>query len=283
MTRAMPKTTRKQARTTIGSSPPGASTRSPLRTVALPNEHGGWGLTAEPVVLGLLLGPSVAGVCLGAAAVLAFLARTPVKLLSIDVRHGRWSARTRLAAQVAAVELTGVILLGIAALLLAGWSWLVPVAVAAPFVGVEWWYDSRGRGRRLVPELSGAVGIAAVAAAVVVAGGGPASLAVGAWLVLAARAVGSVPFVRTQILRLRRGTGSVRRSDAWQAAAVAVAVGAAAVEPRVIVGTIAVIVLAALQCWWVRRPPVPPQQLGFTQLGLGVGLVVVTAVGAALA
>lgn len=275
-------TSRNPVGTTTGSSPPGASARSPLRAVALPNEHGGWGLTAEPVVLGLLIGPSVAGACLGAAAVLAFLARTPVKLLSIDVRHGRRGGRSRLAAQVAAVELTVVVLLGIAALLLAGWAWLVPVAVAAPFVGVEWWYDSRGRGRRLVPELSGAVGIAAVAAAVVLAGDGPASLAVGAWLVLAARAVGSIPFVRTQILRLRRGTGSVRRSDAWQAAAVAVAVGAAAVEPRVIAGSIAVIALAALQCWWMRRPPVPPKRLGFTQLGLGVGLVVVTAVGAAL-
>jgi hypothetical protein len=33
----------------------------------------------------------------------------------------------------------------------------------------------------------------------------------------------------------------------------------------------------------VRRPPVPAKVLGFRQLGLGIGLVVVTAVGVWLA
>ena len=42
--------------------------RSPLRAVAVPSEHGGWGLTAEPVLLGLIVAPSAAGACLGAAA-----------------------------------------------------------------------------------------------------------------------------------------------------------------------------------------------------------------------
>lgn len=261
---------------------PDASVRSPWRAVAVPNEHGGWGLTTEPVVLGLLLGPSPAGLCIGIAAVLAFLARTPVKLLSIDVRHRRRSARSRLAARVAAVELTAILLLALAAVLSAGWSWLVPVAVAAPLVAAEWWYDSRGRGRRLVPELAGAVGIAAVAAAVVLAGDGPTSLAVGAWLVLAARALGSIPFVRVQILRLRRGAGDVRHSDGWQVAAVAVAVAAAAVDRQLLAGAVAVATVAALQCWWVRRPPVPAKQLGFTQLALGLAVVAVTGLGAGL-
>lgn len=258
-----------------------AAARSPLRAVALPNEHGGWGLTAEPVVLGLLLAPSFAGASLGVAALLAFLVRTPVKLLSIDARHGRWIDRSRLALRVASAELAAIVLLAAATTWAAGWSWLVPVGIAAPLVALEWWYDSRGRGRRLAPELAGAVGIAAVAAAVVVAGGGSAWLAAGAWLVLAARALGSIPFVRTQIVRLRRGGGSAASSDRWQAVAVAVAVTAVAIEGRMIGGAIGVALLAALQWWWVRRPPVPPKRLGFTQLGLGIGLVVITAATAA--
>ena len=40
--------------------PAGKSERSMLRSVAVPTEHGGWGLTAEPVVLGLAVAPSAA-------------------------------------------------------------------------------------------------------------------------------------------------------------------------------------------------------------------------------
>jgi len=44
----------------------------PWKAVALPAEHGGWGLLAEPVVLGLVSAPSAAGICLALArAVLA--------------------------------------------------------------------------------------------------------------------------------------------------------------------------------------------------------------------
>lgn len=258
-----------------------ARTRSPLRSVAVPNEHGGWGLTAEPVLLGLLLAPSSAGVGLGLAAVLAFLVRTPVKLISLDLRHDRWTDRSRLAARVAALELVAMTLLAVVAIALAGWTWMAPVVVALPLVVLEWSFDARGRGRRLVPELTGAVGIAAVAAAIVLAGDGSVSLAIGAWLVLAARAVGSIPFVRAQITRLRRG-GGPGRTDLWQLGAVAVAAGAAALDHRLLAGAAFVTVLAVLQVWWVRRPPIPPKQLGFTQLGLGVVLVVVTAVGAAV-
>jgi hypothetical protein len=56
----------------------GASTRSPWRAVVIPSEHGGWGLTLEPVVLGLLVAPSIAGLAIGVAAFLAFLVRTPL-------------------------------------------------------------------------------------------------------------------------------------------------------------------------------------------------------------
>lgn len=263
--------------------PPAAAARSPWRSVAIPNEHGGWGLTLEPVLLGLLVAPSLAGVLLGVAAFLAFLVRTPLKLLSIDRRHHRWVERSRWAARIATIELALIGLLGVAALLLAGWVWLVPVALAAPLVIVEWSYDSRGRGRRLIPELTGAAGIAAVAATIVLAGDGSAHLAVAVWMILAARAIGSIPFVRVQIARLRRGTGNVRGSDFAQLAAVLVAAVAAIVEPRVALGATAIAVMAGLQTWWVRTAPVAPRKLGFTQLGLGLGVTLVTGFGALVA
>ena len=69
------------------------------------------------------------------------------------------------------------------------------------------------RSRRLVPEFCGAVGIAAVAASVALAGGANTRIAVGLWLVLAARSLASIPFVRVQIARLRHGSGPVTVSD----------------------------------------------------------------------
>src|SRR5512136_2263107 len=60
----------------------------PLKAVALPAEHGGWGFLAEPVILGLVLAPSAAGVCLALAALAAFLARHPLRLLLLDRRKG---------------------------------------------------------------------------------------------------------------------------------------------------------------------------------------------------
>ena len=75
--------------------------RAGWRSVAMPSEHGGWGLTLEPVMLGLLVAWSRAGVALGVAAFAAFLLRTPAKLVAIDLRRGRWLDRSRLALRIA--------------------------------------------------------------------------------------------------------------------------------------------------------------------------------------
>lgn len=127
------------------------------RAVAMPSEHGGWGLTLEPVLLGLLVAWSTAGVALGTAAFIAFLLRTPAKLVAVDVRRGRWLDRSRLALRIAIVEaavLAGAVVVAIAS---AGWSWLMPVLVAGPLMAIELSFEIRSRGRRLVPELCGAV------------------------------------------------------------------------------------------------------------------------------
>jgi hypothetical protein len=251
------------------------------KQAVLPAEHGGWGLTLEPILLGLALVPSWAGFALGLAAFTAFLVRTPLKLALVDRRRRQWGARSRLAARVAVVELA-VIAAG------AAWAagaaddlrWIVPVAIAAPFVGAELWFDVRSHGRRLVPELCGSIGIAAVAAAIVLAGGRSVGLAAGAWLVLAGRSVGAIPFVRVQIVRLRRGEGSVRPSDLGQVAALALGVAAVVCARRVVAGLAGLVVLAVLQAVWVRRPPTVAKVLGLRQMALGVALVLVTVVGA---
>ena len=257
----------------------GTTERAAWRAVAVPCEHGGWGLTLEPVLLGLIIAWSVSGLALGVAAFAAFLVRTPLKLVLIDLRRRRWLERSRLAAQIATGELAvlggAVVLAG----LRSGMTWLVPAALALPLVAVEMWFDIRSRGRRLVPELCGAIGIAAVVAVIVLASGRDFRLAIGSWLVLSARAVGAIPFVRVQIMRLRRGHGDVWHSDLAQACSLGIGIVAILVDTRLAAGCVGVAVLALLQTLWVRRPPIAAKQLGLRQMALGIGLVAVTAAG----
>jgi hypothetical protein len=113
-----------------------------------------------------------------------------------------------------------------------------------------------------------------------VAGDGDVRLAVAAWLILAARSVGAIAFIRIQIARLHRGVANTRSSDLFQLLAIAVA---AAVDPDVMLGSLAVLVIGALHLVWVRSSPVPPAKvLGIRQMALGFGLVAVTAIGVGL-
>ncbi len=146
----------------------------------IPSEHGGWGLTVEPALLGLLVAPSIAGGALAVAAFLAFLVRTPLKVVLVDRRRHRGSDRDRLARRVVAVELAVLTAMVVVAFARADADWLVPLAVALPLFAIELWFDARSRGRRLTPELCGAIGISAVAAAIVLAGGEGHVLAFGA-------------------------------------------------------------------------------------------------------
>jgi len=198
-----------------------AGERVGWRAAAMPSEHGGWGLTLEPVLLGLLVAWSTAGVALGFAAFVAFLLRTPAKLVAVDIRRGRWLDRSRLAMRIAIVE---------------------TVVLAA-----------------------------AVAVAVMVAGW--------VWLVLTARAIGAIPFVRVQIFRLRRGHGPVRHSDLAQVTAVAIATMAMMADRRLLAGSVGVLLLALARSVWVRQAPIPAKRLGVREMAIGIALVASTAVG----
>jgi hypothetical protein len=253
--------------------------RAPWRAVAIPSEHGGWGLTLEPALLGLLVAPSIAGGALALAAFLAFLVRAPLKVVLVDRYRHRVLERDRLAVRFAAIELSAIVVLVLVALARAGATWMVPFAVALPLFAVELWFDARSRGRRLVPELCGAVGITATVAAIAIAGGESSSLALALWTVLAARAVASVPFARVQVLRLKSGLTSTRVSDVAQCAGVALAAVAAFLDGAVVAGAAAVAVVAAIQFSWSRGPARPAKVVGFSQLGFGLAVVATTAVG----
>jgi hypothetical protein len=254
------------------------------RAVAVPSEHGGWGLTAEPIALGLLVGFSVAGLAIGTAAMLAFLVRTPLKLAVIDHRRGRRLERTVLARRLAIAELAAIALCAAVACALAGPAWLVPIAIAAPPIALELWFDVRSRGRRLVPELAGSVGIASVAAAIVIAADGTTSLAVAVWVIIAARAIVAIPFVRTQIQRLRHGAAPLAATVAFQVIGIAVAISAAVVDQRLLAGATAVAAGSLLQCRALGIDRIPPAKvLGVLQMVFGLVVVGASALGVLVA
>lgn len=252
--------------------------RSALRSIAVPTEHGGWGLTAEPVVLGLAVAPSIAGLCLGSAAIIAFLARTPLRVVLVDRHRNRDLDRTGLARRVLLVEVAVIVALVAGAAVTATATFWWPAAIAAPLVATELWFDTRSRSRRLVPELAGTYGICSVAAMILLATGHPPAEAIAAWLILAGRATTAIPHVRAQIARLHQRSWSSRELIVADFAALAVAIAAVAIDPTVAPGAVAVAGVVTIQRI-TARTPVPAKVIGIRQTILGLAVVAATVAG----
>ncbi len=252
--------------------------RSSWRAVALPTEHGGWSLTAEPALLALIVAFSWSGLTLALAAMLAFVARTPLKLVLVDRWRRRWLGRSRLALRIFGAEAALLITLAVAAVVAADHRFWAPLAIAAPLVASELWYDMRSRSRRLIPELAGTIGIGSVAAAIALAGGESDLIAYGLWCVVAARSFAAIVYVRCQIFRSHSRPAPRWQSDIGQLTAVAaVAVGWSLGA----VPLAAVIVVAALGVFNIiglNGPPPRAIVIGLQQMAFGLIVVVVTAI-----
>ena len=267
--------------TAVGPQVPASPTRVPWRAVALPAEHGGWGLLAEPVLLGLVLAPSGAGVCLALAALAGFLARHPLRLWFLDRRKKARYPRTALAERFFSGYAALALLLLAAAFRLAPFPFWPALAVAAPIGLLALAFDALGRSREALPEAAGAVALGASAAAIGLAGGAPPSLAWGAWAVLALRGLTSVLYVRARI-RLDRGLAAGPRAvHAGHVVALAASAGLAAAGWAPWLAPAVFIVLLARSGWGLSswRRPVRPQVLGFQELGYGVLTIALLAFG----
>ena len=277
---------RPQQRTQGGATSPSTnrpqrSTKPEWKKVAIPSEHGGWSLTLEPVVLGLIASWSIAGLLVGIATLLVFLARTPLKVVLVDRWRDRWLPRTALAAKFAAAELSVVIASMAAAIALADdFGFLAPAAFALPLVAIELWFDMRSKSRRLLPELAGAIGIGAAATVIALAGGLGTKVAYGLWLLVAGRACAALPFVRTQLDRAAQRPVSLVPRDVAQAAVLFVCAVGASQHMVPWAGVVAIGVMAVADWVMVRRPPQRAVLIGAQQSV--IGLVVVLADGIAV-
>jgi hypothetical protein len=250
-----------------------------LRSVALPVEHGGWGLALEPIVLGLLVAPSGAGGLLGLFGAMMFLAHRPTRLVLVDVRRKRRAERTLAAAVVAAAYLAaaGAALAGAFAVAEHDFWW--PLAASLPLVAVQAWYETRSRTRQLGRELAGPLAAASIAPAIASAGGWSAADALGLWAVLAVRIVGSVILVRAQIHRAHGRPYQIGPVVGVHVAGGALGVAGAALG---LIPWLAAGALVGLGLWAavaLRLPAVRAVVVGITQMAVGAAVVLATAAG----
>jgi hypothetical protein len=252
-----------------------------VKTVALPVEHGGWGLSLEPVVLGLLVAPSWPGLFLSVATMGAFLARHPFKIVAGDRGRGRRFPRTPIAERFVLLY-GGLAALGLLAALktAASGEFLLPLVLAAPLASIQLFYDGRGRSRELLPEVAGSIAMASVAASVALAAGWPRPTAFGLWLLLAARVVPTILFVRARLRQLHGRTA--RPSPVLLAHVIALALVLASVlanvVPALAVAAFLVLLLRALH-GFSERKAITAKRIGVRELVFGAMTVLAVALG----
>ncbi|HSP33831.1 MAG TPA: YwiC-like family protein, partial [Thermoanaerobaculia bacterium] len=170
--------------------------RPALRPLALPAEHGGWGFLVEPLLLGLLVRPSIAGAFVALAALFAFLTRQPLKYALQDALRGKSYPRTRYCwtiASVYAVAAAAVLAIAIAT---GRPILIIPFGLVAPLAITVVLYDANNRSRSAFPEFAGAAAMSSTAAAVAIAGGTRIVPALALSAIIVARSLPSIAYVR---------------------------------------------------------------------------------------
>jgi hypothetical protein len=250
-----------------------------LRSIALPTEHGGWGFTLEPILLGLLVAPSWAGLGLALATTGVFLARRPVKLVTTDLVRKRRLPRTRMAGWFAlgygALSLAG---LGLAVLTTTGQFWW-PLVAAAPLAFLALRADAQSRNRGLIPELAGGIAMGSAVAAIAMAADWGWAAAFGLWLVLAARSYAAIILARAQVRRAKEQLYDRGGVYAAQVAALLVVALAASLAIVPLLSALAIFLLGVGAFYSLSRPPVPAKTVGWTQMVFGLLVVFLTATG----
>ena len=252
-----------------------------LRNIALPVEHGGWSFMAEPLLLGLLLAPTVAGWFLALAVIGVFLIYQPLQLALKDHLKGKRYARTpwaeRFALGYGALALCGLI----GAVLTTRSAFWLPVLVAFPIAGLQTFLVIRGKGRSALAEISGAVALGASAATIVIAGGWTPAAALALWLIPAVRALSSILYIRIR-LRRARGEDADRTPAVLASVAAAVVVGACTIADLLPwTAVLAMGILAVRACFYLCVPqkPVRTSIIGIQEIGFGILTVLLVVVG----
>ena len=173
--------------------------RTTLRSVAIPNEHGGWMFLLEPALIGLGAAFTAPGLLLALAALGVFLARHPFLLALDDYLKRRNVPRTYWAFVFALGYLGFAAVAFLAALTTATHAFLLPLLLAMPLALTQLFLDISKRGRTHIAELAGAVAMGALLSSCLLLAGWEMQLAFAAWALLLLRSVTAILYVRARL------------------------------------------------------------------------------------
>lgn len=260
---------------------PSPTGRVRWRSVAIPSEHGGWGMLISPILLGLLVVPSLTGLFLILIDVAAFMARTPLKIVWKDWQRGRRYART--AAAVKVLGLYGLLaVFGLAGALVSGGPVpLVPMFVVLPLAIVVLYFDLLSTSRQLLPELLAPLTLSAVVAGMALASGWDWPHVLGIWAIPLMRSVPAVLFVRARIRLDRDRPAAVGTAVVVHVLALAIAlalVWAGLIPFLTAVAFFILLVRAAFGLSPYRRES-SIKRLGWSEIVFGLMTVFLSAIG----
>lgn len=255
--------------------------RPRLRSVALPVEHGGWAFLLEPVLLGLLVAPTWAGFWLSLSALGVFLIHQPLRTAAKDFVKGKQYVRTRWALGFALLYGTLALIGFVLALLTSDFVFWLLLVLAVPLALIQLWYEARNRGKELLPELAGAVALLAVASAIALAGGWELPRSLALWIILVARTIGSILYIRAR-LRLVRGETIEPIPVIWTHVVGFILIASLVflrLSPWLAAVMMLVLLARAVYGLTTANQHIRAQVIGFQELGFGLLYVIVIAIG----
>lgn len=258
---------------------PKSARRSTLRTVAVPTEHGAWGFLLEPALLALLLAPTWSGLSLALAALALVLTQHPLTLYFKDRNRGVRAPRTALAQQVALAYLAVALVLVLPLLLNLTPELLLWISIGGLLALIQLRRTLMGQHRTLLAEIAGAVALGALAPLMLALADWPLLQCTAVWLVLAARTVTSILYIR---VRLRQSRGQATEAGwMWAAHGMALVLIAVLAFAQLLPWTalLALLLLLARAIHGLREQPIRAQVLGIREMIFGVVVVLLVASG----
>ncbi len=246
-----------------------ATPNSTLQSILLPKEHGSWFLAFEPLALGLLVAPSVAGLGLAAAMAAGFFLRRPLKLaVTLPSADERRAPARHWVLLLSVVALAGLAFAAKSRSITALW----PLLLAAPLGGVFLALDLRNDMRETTAELTGSAAFAILPAAFATLAGWDVAPALALAAVMLTRSVPTVLTVRTY-LRLNKG----QPAGAWWPLAVAITglgllavLAARQLAPWLAVAVAVILLARTIFLVTPRRTQWTARQIGINEAALGL-------------
>lgn len=252
-----------------------------LKQVSLPTEHGSWGFLFEPIVVALAIGPSISGLAIAIMTIGAFLSRQPLKVLIIDRLGQKNNARAQ-AAVTFLLMFSALSAVGFASTLyLTGRRPLMPFILVLPFAAMQIYFDGSRKSRGLLPELLGGVSISASSAAILLAGGATLFAAAALWILMIARLIPSIIYIRNR-LRLEKGKDHSLRQPIGVHSIAFIATGILAYYggvPWLAVAAMALLLFRAVTGLSPTRKKLKAMQIGVLEVIYGAVMVLAVVVG----